>query len=90
MSGIQGDDVAWEEGDRLDEEWRKNLVKAETQQAIGNFVAQHRRGVPTEIGPLAAGGLNALFRIQFSDGGSAVIRFANPGRTMFPEGKGPN
>ncbi|KAM3461288.1 hypothetical protein MY5147_009947 [Beauveria neobassiana] len=84
---MQGDDVAWEESDRIEREWRESLLEPSTQLAIGNFVAKHRQGVPQEIGPLKAGAFNALFRLTYLDGGSAVIRFAKPGRTMFPEEK---
>ena len=34
-----------------------------------------------------AGAFNALFRMKFQDGGSAVIRFPKPGITMFSEEK---
>lgn len=84
---MQGDDVAWEESDRIEREWREGLLEPATQLAIGNFIAKHRQGVPKEIGPLKAGAFNALFRLTYLDGGSAVIRFAKPGRTMFPEEK---
>lgn len=84
---MQGDDVAWEESDRIEREWRESLMEPSAQLAIGNFVAKHRQGVPKEIGPLKAGAFNALFRLKYLDGGSAVIRFAKPGRTMFPEEK---
>lgn len=84
---MQAGDVAWEEGDRIEKEWCESLLKASTQLTIGKFVAKHRQGVPKEIGPLKAGGFNALFRLKYLDGGSAVIRFAKPGRTMFPEEK---
>lgn len=84
---MQGDDVAWEESDRIEREWRESLLVPSTQLAIGNFVAKFRQGVPKEIGPLKAGAFNALFRLTYLDGGSAVIRFAKPGRTMFPEEK---
>ncbi|ATY67444.1 kinase-like domain [Cordyceps militaris] len=84
---MPGDDVAWEESDRIEKEWIERLLKPETQMAIGNFIAKHRKGVPQEVGPLKAGAFNALFRLTYLDGGSAVIRFAKPGRTMFPEEK---
>ncbi|KAG8408729.1 hypothetical protein J3458_019746 [Metarhizium acridum] len=62
---MQGDDVAWEESDRTEREWRESLLTYSTLLAIGNFVAKHRQGVPEEIGPLAAGGFNALFRLKY-------------------------
>jgi hypothetical protein len=84
---MQGDDVAWEESDRMEREWRERLLEDSTQLAIGKFIAKYRQGVPKEVGALKAGAFNALFRLKFLDGGSAVIRFAKPGRTMFPEEK---
>lgn len=87
MFYIHGDDVAWEESDRLEQEWREMVVKSDSQQAIGKFIARHRQGIGEEIGPLGAGGFNGLFRLQFLDGGSAIIRFTKPGRSMFPEEK---
>lgn len=84
---MKGDDVAWEEGDRIERVWRHSLFEESTLRTIGDFVAKHRQGVPTELCQPKAGGFNALFRMKFSDGGSAVIRFTRPGSTMFPEEK---
>ncbi|OAA63197.1 Protein kinase-like domain protein [Cordyceps fumosorosea ARSEF 2679] len=84
---MQGDDIAREESDRIERERREGLMVPSTQLAIGNFIAKHWQGIPEEIGPLKAGAFNALFRLTYRDGGSVVIRFATPGRTMFPEEK---
>jgi hypothetical protein len=84
---MQGDNVAWDESDRLERQWRERILEDSTQLAIRNFIAKHRQGIPTEIGALKAGAFNALFRLKYKDGGAAVIRFAEPGRTMFPDEK---
>ncbi|KAG8407868.1 hypothetical protein J3458_020179 [Metarhizium acridum] len=84
---MRGDDVAWEESDRVERVWRHSLFEEATMRAIGQFIAKHRQGVPTELCEPRAGGFNALFRMKFLDGGSAVIRFTKPGSTMFPEEK---
>ncbi|OAA73874.1 phosphotransferase family protein [Cordyceps fumosorosea ARSEF 2679] len=84
---MKGDDVAWEESERSERVWRHSLFEESTLRAIGRFIAKHRQGVPTELCEPKAGGFNALFRIKFIDGGSAVIRFTKPGSTMFPEEK---
>ncbi|KAK3192348.1 hypothetical protein K4F52_001561 [Lecanicillium sp. MT-2017a] len=82
------DDVAWEESERIEEEWCKAIVQETTLRAIGDFIVKHRGGgVPTELSILKNGGFNAHFRLEFQDGGSAVIRFPKPGATMFPEEK---
>lgn len=84
---MQGDNVAWDESDRLEREWRERIVKETTQLAIGNFVAKYRKGIPTEVSALAGGAFNGLFRLKYEDGGSIVIRFTKPGRSMFPDEK---
>lgn len=84
---MKGDDVAWEESDRIERVWRHSLFEESTLRAIGQFIAKRRQGVPTELCEPKAGGFNALFRMKFIDGGSAVIRFTKPGSTMFPEEK---
>lgn len=81
------DDVAWEESERVESEWVKSLFEESTLCAIGDFIVKHRGGEPTELCEPKAGAFNALFRMKFQDGGSAVIRFPNPGITMFPEEK---
>ncbi|KAM3449582.1 hypothetical protein MY3296_006802 [Beauveria thailandica] len=81
------DDVAWEESERVEHEWIKSLFEESTLRAIGDFIVKHRGGIPTELCDPKAGTFNALFRMKFQDGGSAVIRFPKPGVTMFPEEK---
>ncbi len=81
------DDVAWEESERIESEWVKSLFEPSTLRAIGDFIVKHRHGIPTEMCDPKAGAFNALFRMKFQDGGSAVIRFPKPGVTMFPEEK---
>ncbi|OAA35858.1 Protein kinase-like domain protein [Beauveria brongniartii RCEF 3172] len=82
------DDVAFEASERTEEEWRKFMVQESTLMAIGRFIVKHRSGgTPTLLSILKAGSFNAQFRMEFEDGGSAVIRFPKAGTTMFPEEK---
>ncbi|KAJ3484020.1 hypothetical protein NLG97_g7159 [Lecanicillium saksenae] len=79
---MQGDDVAWEESERIDRVWRHSLFEESTLKAIGRFIAKHRQGVPTELCEPLGGAFNVMFRMKFIDGGSAVIRFTKPGSTI--------
>ncbi|TQW01226.1 hypothetical protein IF1G_01157 [Cordyceps javanica] len=83
---MQGDDVAWEESERINGDWLRLLFRESTLHAIGDFIVQHRQGVPTELCDPKAGGFNALLRMKFLDGGSAVIRFTKPGFDHVPGG----
>ena len=55
---------------------------------IAQFVTKHRKGGrPTTFFPPRRGGFNFHYRIQYSDGGSAIIRFPLPGYFQMAEEK---
>ncbi|KAJ5730854.1 uncharacterized protein N7483_005362 [Penicillium malachiteum] len=81
------DDVAWERSEAIQEAWIHTLFKKETLMDIGRFILKHRSGKAIELCDPKAGGFNMSFRMKYEDGGSAMIRFPNPGTTMFPEEK---
>lgn len=64
------------------------MIQDSTLMAIRRFIVKHRGGgTPTALSILKAGSFNAQFRMEFQDGGSAVIRFPKAGMTMLPEEK---
>lgn len=63
------------------------MLEPDTLTAIGKFVLKHRSSISLEFGHPRARMFNALFRMTYSDDGSAIIRFPKPGTTMFPEEK---
>ncbi|KFY09593.1 hypothetical protein V491_08086 [Pseudogymnoascus sp. VKM F-3775] len=67
------DDVAWEQSDDVYFEWRAELLKLENLTEIA-------------LTPLT-GAFNVAVVIDFSEGGSTLIRFPKPGKVMFPEEK---
>ncbi|PYI10700.1 hypothetical protein BO78DRAFT_180830 [Aspergillus sclerotiicarbonarius CBS 121057] len=82
------DNIAWEESERITDNWVEWLLADEvTLRAIGHLILKHRSGVPEELGDPKAGYFNISFRMKYVDGGSAIIRFPKPGATMFPEEK---
>jgi aminoglycoside phosphotransferase (APT) family kinase protein len=81
------DDVAWERSDAIFDEWKKKLYEMDTLRAIGDFIKQHRGGSPVELFAPQRGAYNVTFRMQFRDGGSAILRIPCPGVHMFPEEK---
>lgn len=82
------DDVAWEQSEDISDGWVQGLFKSEdTLRAIGDFLWKHYGGVPTALCDPRAGSFNLSFRMEFQDGGSAIIRFPKPGTAMFPEEK---
>ncbi|KAF1951206.1 phosphotransferase family protein [Byssothecium circinans] len=81
------DDVAWERSDAIFDAWKKKLHENDTKLAIVNLIKKHRGGVPTELFAPQRGSYNVTIRLQFADGGSAVIRIPCPGIHMFPDEK---
>ncbi|OGM39468.1 hypothetical protein ABOM_011926 [Aspergillus bombycis] len=81
------DDVAWAQSETISDAWVEELFEEDTLRVIGNFIIEHRKGVPLELCQPLAGAFNVSFRMKFEDGGSALIRFPKPGATMFPEEK---
>ncbi|KFY77174.1 hypothetical protein V499_03379 [Pseudogymnoascus sp. VKM F-103] len=81
------DDVAWEQSDNVYFEWRTKLLKPETLTEIALFVAKYHLGTPVEVRAPLTGAYNVAVVIDFSDGGSTLIRFPKPGKVMFPEEK---
>jgi len=48
---------------------------------------KHRGDVAKELAKPAAGAFNSCRQMRFEDGGSAIIRFPQPGNISFPEEK---
>ncbi|KAE9369763.1 phosphotransferase family protein [Stipitochalara longipes BDJ] len=67
--------------------WVEKLFQQEVLREIGLFMKKHRGGVAKELCNPVAGGFNACLQMIFGDGGSAMIRFPQPGNIRFPEEK---
>jgi hypothetical protein len=85
--GAWYDDVAWAKCDGIFEPWRKKFFERDVLREVGRFVDKHRSGVPDELFSPRRGSFNLWFRLQFKDGGAAVIGYPIPGASMFPEEK---
>lgn len=81
------DDVAWDRNDAEFDVWKDKLYRQETLREIGDFIVKHRGGSPEELFAPIGGGFNVCLRMDFKDGGSAIIRFPRPGSVFSPEEK---
>jgi hypothetical protein len=86
-SRMKFDDVAWERSDAFFDAWKTKLYEGGTMRAIGNLIKKHRGGVPKELFAPQRGAYNVTIRMQFGDGGSAIICIPCPGVHIFPEEK---
>jgi aminoglycoside phosphotransferase (APT) family kinase protein len=81
------DDVAWERSDAIFDAWKIKLYEEDTMRGLGNLIKKHRGGVPKELFAPQRGAFNVTVRMEFGDGGSAIIRIPCPGVHVFPEEK---
>ena len=81
------DDVAWDRSDNLFAEWKKKVFTEEVFRTIGRAIIKHRKGVPEELFNPIMGAFNLIFRMQFMDGGAAILRYPVSGAAVFSEEK---
>lgn len=82
------DDEAWDRGEEIFEALKAKLSDEDLYHEIARFVTKHRLGgSPTKFFPPKQGGFNFYYRIQYSDGGSVIIRFPLPGFFQMAEEK---
>lgn len=82
------DYVAWDQSDKRFDTWKnEKLLKQENLIAAGNLIDKWRGGVPGTLLTPGRGSFNVWVRLEFVDGGSAVMRIPCYGRSMFPDEK---
>ena len=77
-----------EKSEEISVSWVQQFLEPDILRPIGNFLIRHHN--PCEPGAfsiLERGAFNICFRMRYENGSSAVIRFPQPGATMFPEEK---
>ncbi|KAL3418436.1 phosphotransferase family protein [Phlyctema vagabunda] len=81
------DYLAWQKSEAEYEAWRDKLFEENVLREIGQYLQKHRGGVAKELMNPTAGAFNVCLQMKFGDGGSAIIRFPQPGNIRFPEEK---
>ncbi|PWY83433.1 phosphotransferase family protein [Aspergillus heteromorphus CBS 117.55] len=85
---MQFDDTAWEKGEEISENWLRRFLDPELLRPLGRFVWRHHEpDEVTEFGALSKGFFNICVRMKYRDESSSMIRFSQPGVSMFPEEK---
>lgn len=83
------DDEAWDRSTEICDAWWKSLNLNQKEFLYDNvmLVKKHRQGIHQDLLTLKSGFYNTLLRVDFEDGGWALIRYPKPGRIAFPEEK---
>jgi hypothetical protein len=68
------DDGVWQKLDDATDEWDKSIRTNEIYRAVGNLILQYRNGQPEVMHAVVKGGYNIIYRLEYSDGSSAIMR----------------
>ena len=68
------DDVIWRELDDATDEWDKSIRTEKTYRAVGDLILKYRNGQPETTHAVVKGGYNIIYRLEYSDGSSAIMR----------------
>ncbi|OTA92545.1 hypothetical protein M434DRAFT_74395 [Hypoxylon sp. CO27-5] len=81
------DDLVWEKIEEVSNEWEKTTHKSEIYYTIANLILRYREGKPRELHLGIRGGYNVVYRLEYADGSSAILRMPIKGVVQFPEEK---
>ncbi|KAJ5573656.1 uncharacterized protein N7459_008083 [Penicillium hispanicum] len=82
------DDAAWEKSEEVSDAWVLQFLEPDVLTPIGDYLVRHHSPeVPERFSILEKGAYNISLRMTYENERSAVIRFSQPGASMFPEEK---
>lgn len=76
---MASDDLLWEISDEETRIWEKSIHKAELFHAIARLILKYRPGEAVELHRAIRGGYNIVYRLEYKDGSSAVMRIPRKG-----------
>ncbi|CAG8359274.1 unnamed protein product [Penicillium salamii] len=80
------DDASWEKSEEVADSWVRQFLEPDILRQIGGFLVRHHSpSDPDQFSILEKGAFNISLRMKYENVSSAVIRFPQPGATMFPE-----
>ncbi|KAI1139611.1 kinase-like domain-containing protein [Hypoxylon sp. FL0543] len=81
------DDLVWEKIEEVSNEWEKRIHKSVVYHAIASLILKYREGKPKELHLGIRGGYNVVYRLEYADGLSVILRMPIEGVVQFPEEK---
>ncbi|KAJ9376737.1 hypothetical protein DTO063F5_8639 [Paecilomyces variotii] len=85
---LRYDDVAWEKSEAVADAWLRHFLNPDVLETVGRFLLRHHGlGDAVEFSFLEKGAYNISFQMKYKNANTAIIRFPQPGATMFPEEK---
>ena len=68
------DDLVWQQLDEATDEWINSIRTNETYRAVGNLILKYKPGLAEMMHPVIKGGYNMVYRLEYKDGSSVVMR----------------
>lgn len=68
------DDLAWQKLDEDTERWEASIRTNEVYRAVGKLILEYKDGLPELMHSAVKGGYNIVYRLEYKDGSSAIMR----------------
>lgn len=68
------DDFVWQKLEEDSDAWYASVRTSETCRMVGNFMSKYKDAKPELMHTVIRGGYNVVYRLEFEDGTSLVIR----------------
>lgn len=68
------DDLVWERLDEATDKWIASLRTKETYRTVGNLILKYKSGQAELMHPMVKGGYNIVYRLEYKDGTSVIMR----------------
>ncbi|KAI1096437.1 phosphotransferase family protein [Rostrohypoxylon terebratum] len=86
-SCMEKDDIVWRKLDEATEEWDKSIRKADIYRAVVNFILKYKDGPGEQMHRVIKGGYNVIYRLEYKDGSSVIMRVPIKGLVPFSDEK---
>ncbi|KAF7538019.1 hypothetical protein G7Z17_g12714 [Cylindrodendrum hubeiense] len=81
------DDLVWQKLEEDTDQWNESIRTDEVYRAVGNLILKYKPGQPKVIHRAVRGGYNTVYRLEYKDGSSVIMRVPIKGLVRFPEEK---
>ena len=78
------DDDVWEKLDEVSEEWEESLRTEKMIRAIGGLILKYREGEAELMHSVIKGGYNLVYRLEYKDGSSVIMKIPIKGISCIP------
>ncbi|PNY28462.1 Uncharacterized protein TCAP_01618 [Tolypocladium capitatum] len=82
---MQKDDLVWEKLEKDTDQWEESIRTREVYDAVGNFILKYKQAPAEAMHVAIRGGYNTVYRLEYKDGSSVIMRVPIKDVVSFPE-----